>query len=52
MKTLWLTKAIHNAGKVLNMKIIKITKIRSKLKNTTSAIGYYSYTKRSALTWH
>ncbi len=32
---------------VVNMNIVIRNKISSKLKNSTSAIGYYSYTNRS-----
>jgi hypothetical protein len=41
-----LTKAIHNAGKVLNMNIIEINKISSKLKMWSFKIPHYAYTNR------
>lgn len=38
----WLTKAIRNAGKVLNMKIIVLNKISSKMKNNRFKNPHYA----------
>jgi len=40
------TKAIHNAGKVLNMNIAAINKISSKLKVWSFEILHYAYPNR------
>jgi len=44
------TTAIRNLGNMLILKFLAINKIRCKLKVSTSAIGYYSYTNRYYLT--
>jgi len=47
MKGERLTKAIRNAGKVLNMNIVAINKISSKMKFYRFKIPHYAYPKRS-----
>ena len=42
IKCQWVTKAIHNAVKVLNMNIIAINKISAKLKNNRFKIPHYA----------
>ena len=40
------TQYKHITETVVNMSIVARIKLRSKLKNTASEIGYYSYTNR------